>query len=122
MRIHDNPVPLPNQEPPCIKRWEVEQLLIRLYELTDVFGILPTGFGKFLCYASLPIIYDKIHQKELSIVIIVTLLISIMKDQVWCLLVILKHFCIDTFYYYYIHTLHKLKNSCCRLQVSQTEI
>ena len=60
-----------------------EQIISGILSKGDVFGILPTGFGKSLCYASLPIIYDKIHRKEPSIVIIVTPLIGIMKDQVW---------------------------------------
>ena len=62
---------------------EQEQIINGILLKRDVFGILPTGFGKSLCYASLPIIYDKIHQKEPSIVIVVTPLVAIMKDQVW---------------------------------------
>ena len=49
----------------------------------DVFVILPTGFGKSLCYASLPLVYDIVQKpEEPSIVIVVTPLISIMEDQV----------------------------------------
>ena len=50
----------------------------------DVFGVLPTGFGKSLCYACLPIVFDKLQHKPQgsSIVLIVSPLIAIMKDQV----------------------------------------
>ena len=58
-----------------------------LLEGRDVFAILPTGYGKSLCYACLPWVYDEVfrnvsHSESNSIVIIVTPLIAIMKDQV----------------------------------------
>lgn len=50
----------------------------------DVFAILPTGFGKSLCYACLPAAFDAINKKERghSIAVVVTPLLAIMKDQV----------------------------------------
>ena len=49
----------------------------------DVFVCLPTGFGKSLIFASLPIIFDKLrNQEHKSIVVIVSPLLSIMQDQV----------------------------------------
>lgn len=48
----------------------------------DVFGVLPTGFGKTLCFSCLPYIYDKLYPtKEPSIVLVVSPLTAIMKDQ-----------------------------------------
>ena len=39
----------------------------------DVFAVLPTGFGKSLCFASLPSIYDQLLPlAQPSIVIVVT--------------------------------------------------
>ena len=47
----------------------------------DVFAVLPTGFGKSLCFACLPFVLEEIgHEKP--IVIVVTPLTAIMKDQV----------------------------------------
>lgn len=49
----------------------------------DVFAVLPTGFGKSLCFACLPAVFDELLPlEEPSIIITVTPLIVIMKDQV----------------------------------------
>ena len=49
----------------------------------DVFIMLPTGSGKSLCYATLPIVFDLLRAKvDASIVIVVSPLQSIMEDQV----------------------------------------
>lgn len=49
----------------------------------DVFLSLPTGSGKSLCFAALPWIFDELHDgKGRSIVIVVSPLIALMKDQV----------------------------------------
>ena len=49
----------------------------------DVFGVLPTGFGKSLCYQCLPLIFDKLTTDGLqSIILVISPLIAIMKDQV----------------------------------------
>ena len=52
----------------------------------DVFAILPTGFGKSLCYACLPAALDILNKKErgYSIVVVISPLIAIMIDQVKC--------------------------------------
>ena len=46
----------------------------------DVFVSLPTGSGKSLCYCLLPLLFDGSQRK--SIVVVVSPLISLMKDQV----------------------------------------
>ena len=48
----------------------------------DVFAVLPTGYGKSLCYGCLPLVFDRLHDgEERSIVVVVSPLIAIMKDQ-----------------------------------------
>ena len=51
----------------------------------DVFVILPTGYGKTVCYACVPVACDIYHNKpcgEESIIIVVSPLIALIKDQV----------------------------------------
>ena len=48
----------------------------------DVFVSLLTGSGKSLCYGILPVMFDTIKQFSSSIVIVVSPLIALMKDQV----------------------------------------
>ena len=51
----------------------------------DVSAVLPTGYGKSLCYGCLPIVFDKLlgtEGEDGSIVVVVTPLTAIMKDQV----------------------------------------
>ena len=49
----------------------------------DVFGILPTGFGKSLTFQLLPRLLKDLWRLERACVLIVTPLVSIMKDQVY---------------------------------------
>ena len=49
----------------------------------DVFVSLPTGSGKSLCYGVLPKVFDTLRKKRSkSIVIVISPLISLMKDQI----------------------------------------
>ena len=54
----------------------------------DLFLSLPTGYGKSFYYSSLPFIYDCLKEKEspYSIVIIVSPLQAVMKEQALSLL------------------------------------
>jgi superfamily II DNA helicase RecQ len=48
----------------------------------DVLACLPTGYGKSVCYAILPKIFDKLRGKpKSSIVICISPLIAIMDEQ-----------------------------------------
>ena len=49
---------------------------------SDVFVSLPTGSGKSLCFALLPFVFDELYGRNGSIAIVVSPLISLMKDQV----------------------------------------
>ena len=50
----------------------------------DCFVILPTRYGKTLCYALLPFVFDHLRKKtpRSSIVVCVSPLVSLMMDQV----------------------------------------
>ena len=51
----------------------------------DVFVALPTGYGKSLCYQILPVLFDALRghpTEQTSIIVVVTPLTSIMKDQI----------------------------------------
>ena len=48
----------------------------------DVFGCLPTGYGKSLCYAILPKVFDKLRGRtNESIVLIISPHVALMMDQ-----------------------------------------
>ena len=50
----------------------------------DDFVSLPTGYGKSLCYQCLPVLFDTLsgHHESTSIIVVVTPLVAIMKEQV----------------------------------------
>ena len=50
----------------------------------DVFVMLPTGSGKSLCYTALPSVFDILRGKDGHIVIVVSPLVALIKDQVHC--------------------------------------
>lgn len=56
------------------------------YDGRDVFVCLPTGYGKSLCYQTLPFVMDHKHRHEASqgssAAIIVSPLVALMEDQV----------------------------------------
>ena len=51
-------------------------------EGNDVFVILSTGSGKSVCFSVLPFAFDDFFQRDGSIVVVVSPLIALMKDQV----------------------------------------
>ena len=59
------------------------QVVFGIVSVRDVFAVLPTGFGKSLCYACPPTVFVLVLPVEgTSIVFAVALLTAIMKDQV----------------------------------------
>ena len=48
----------------------------------DVFINLPTGFGKSLIYQALPIVFDVTRNSTGHIVVVISPLVNLMKDQV----------------------------------------
>ena len=59
-----------------------KQVIVDFVSGRDVFAALPTGYGKSLCYGCLPGVFDQIRQSSGSIVIVVSPLLALMKDQV----------------------------------------
>ncbi|XP_076146136.1 putative ATP-dependent DNA helicase Q1 [Alosa pseudoharengus] len=51
-------------------------------EKKDVFGVLPTGFGKSLIYQLAPLVAKKMGHNENPLVIVVSPLVALMEDQV----------------------------------------
>ena len=49
---------------------------------TDVFVSLPTCYGKSLCFSLLPQVFDLLREAEDHIVLVVSPLLAIMKEQV----------------------------------------
>ena len=67
-------------------REEQTKVLCPFVEGREVFVPLPTGFGKSLCYVLLPLVFDSLKSRSeadcKSIVVVVSLLIALMEDQV----------------------------------------
>ena len=58
---------------------EQKKIITSFIQGSDVFGVLPTGYGKSLCYACLPNVFDRLQGSRHSIIVVIT---AIMKDQV----------------------------------------
>ena len=62
---------------------EQESAIVSFLRGNDVFVSLPMGYGKSLCYAAFPYAFDQLRaSSHPSIVIVVSPLIALMKDQV----------------------------------------
>ena len=48
----------------------------------DIFAVLPTGYGKSLCFACLPLVFDILFHPQEASIIVVTPLTAIMEGQV----------------------------------------
>ena len=55
-----------------------------------MFAVLPTGYGKSLCFVCLPVVFDQLQvnggteERPELLVVVVTPLTTIMEDQVYC--------------------------------------
>ena len=49
---------------PSLKDKQADILLVEFMHGNDVFGVLPTGYGKRLCYACLPWMFDELHKEN----------------------------------------------------------
>jgi len=64
-----------------LKDFQKKDLMSLVIDRKDTFVNLPTGFGKTLVYQSLPL-FSELSQDLTPIVIVISPLISLMKDQV----------------------------------------
>ena len=60
---------------------EQKKIITEFMRGNDVFGVLPTGFGKSLCFHCLPKAFDLLKGTHGSIAVVVTPLIAIMEDM-----------------------------------------
>ena len=72
---------------PSLKDEQLKVVTAFLQE-RDAFAVLPTGYRKSLCFGCLPLAFDKLNlgvgsSSPSSIVVVITPLTAIMKDQVW---------------------------------------
>ena len=59
---------------------EQQEVINGLVQQRDVFAVLPIGFGKTMCFASLPLIHKNLNPShDRSIVLVVTPLTVIIK-------------------------------------------
>lgn len=58
-----------------------KEALLEFVKGRDVFVCLPTGYGKSICFALLPLIFDRLRGKSGSITLVVSPLTSLMMDQ-----------------------------------------
>lgn len=65
---------------------EQKEAIKEVYDGNDVFVWLPTGFGKSLCFECLPFVFDKklgrVRDQSSRSVVVISLLVSLMIDQV----------------------------------------
>ena len=83
-------------------------VIISVVKGEDVFGVLPTEYGKSLCYACLPWVFDNLYPIEKpSIVIVVSSLTAIMIDQ--------KLFHLQCIYLSAVYIFIQHLRNCCSL-------
>ena len=64
-----------------------EQATTAFVNGNDVFVSLPTGSGKTACFAVLPFTFDILHGEQGCIVMVVSPLTALMKDQVGSIII-----------------------------------
>ena len=83
MEAINDAVTVAGQQPGFSQLREKQRLAVVNFMLgNDVFVSLPTGSGKSLCYWVLPKAFDIVNKSSGSLVIVISPLIALMKDQV----------------------------------------
>lgn len=70
---------------PSLNRYQQKAISEFVKGGKDIFINLPTGFGKSLIYQGLPFVFDKVTGSPDHIVVVVSPLVNLMRDQVECL-------------------------------------
>ena len=65
----------------CSIKEKQKEAIVDFMNGNDCFVILPSGYGKSLCYGILPYVFDALRGKEGSIVLCVSTFVSLMIDQ-----------------------------------------
>lgn len=72
--------------PNLVLKEEQKKAILAVYDGNDVFVWLPTGFGKSICFQTLPFMFDfkldRVSTQKKSLVIVVVPLVALMVDQV----------------------------------------
>ena len=66
---------------PTLRKQQL-RVLLSYIRGNDVFAVLPTGYGKSLCYAVLPLVFDQLLGTKDSVVVVISPLTAIIKDRV----------------------------------------
>ena len=64
-----------------LKRQQLDAM-VKLVSGKDVYVVLPMGFVKSLIYTTLPWVYDSLLATDYSMIVVVSPLTAIMKDQI----------------------------------------
>ena len=60
---------------------EQKMVVCSLVSRNDIFVSLPTGHGKSICFARLPLVFDRVRGDTGSIVLCIRLLTALMMEQ-----------------------------------------
>ena len=64
-----------------LNRHQKEAIISAVLKKKDVFVSLPPGFGKFVMFQALPMVFDGFTGESGHVVIVVSPLLSLIKDQ-----------------------------------------
>ena len=58
-----------------------KEAIVEFVSGKDVFVVLPTGYSKSVCYATIPLIFDQLRGKTGSVVVILSPLITFLNSS-----------------------------------------
>ena len=66
----------------CLNPYQKKAISEFVKEKSDILANLPTGYGKSLVYQALPTVFDSLTVRSGHIVVVVSTLVNLMRDQV----------------------------------------